>query len=1057
MRPIPAPRIGDSHGLLRAIDQRGRLRTDEFMTEFSLEQLFPPDLENALGRMRHFISYARSAGLVKEDRGVVELTEPGRRYVKAGDAAAPYDVSPLQAEWLRRLLREKHMTDSIFHGLAISVSLLASRPPGEGVSTMDFGRSLAYLGRAGWDNENTFQIQGERYLVLLRDMEMTDEADRLTATGETVRGELTLPIHMSLIDIATQLNPGGLEAVRAQAAAEAAQRAPEEPEEPEEIDEPAPAVETPDAEPETESGDEDGYADVGPGAWIAPETESADADDEPAAPPVAGEPAADSAAVPDEPGERERAAAPSAGPPVPSDEPGEQERAAAPSAGPPVPSDEPGEQGPAAAPSAGPPVPSDEPGEQGPAAAPSAGPPVPSDSPGEQGPVAAPSAGPPVPSDEPGEQDPATARSAGPPVPPDEPGEQKSAAAPSAGPPVPPDDIWDTAAPDDATRALAAVRPPVVPRAGAPDPQRAGHGLTSGDPLAASLVDAATMISTPGARTDPATAEDAAPALAEEAPAGEDDDAASPAAAEGAPAGEDDNAPSARAGTGPEDSVAAPGGEASGDAVAAPGGAATDDAVGAPADAASAEAMVAPGRPTSGDAVAAPGGAASGEAVVAPGRPASGDAVAAPAGAAPGNEASAGVASEDAVVASAGAGSGDDVAAPAGAAPGDAASAPGGAASADGVVAAGGVASGDAVAAPDGAALEDVLAGSAGPVSGDAVVAPPGVGPGGAVGAPARPSSGDVPGAPAGAVPEDASVAPEPVAARPPAHAPDRGDALLAAPQRAPAARVSFLDAGAVRAAAEDAGLRLPAGVYANVTAALGAGKHLLLTGAPGAGKTTLALAIARVAAHAGRAKGATLVTAAHRWSDRDTIGRPGRDGEPARPGFLLEAARRGRWLIVDELDRAQPDRALGSLTAFLAGLPVALPTGEEAAAGPDWRIVATWGGAPPRGAAAVLRRFAVIEVPAPPAAALDRALVAAAGGDQVAADAIRRLLAFADLAPLGAGVFLDAARHAAARHAIEPADELTLAREAFAAYVAPLLGELDDEGARHVRDLMGG
>ena len=85
MRPIPATRLGDAHGLLRAIEKRGRLRTDEFVTEFNLDELFPPDLENALGRMRHFISFCRLAGLVKEDRGVVELTDLGKRYMRSGD------------------------------------------------------------------------------------------------------------------------------------------------------------------------------------------------------------------------------------------------------------------------------------------------------------------------------------------------------------------------------------------------------------------------------------------------------------------------------------------------------------------------------------------------------------------------------------------------------------------------------------------------------------------------------------------------------------------------------------------------------------------------------------------------------------------------------------------------------------------------------------------------------------------------------------------------------------------------------------------------------------
>src|SRR5829696_7683987 len=52
MRPIPATSLGDAHGLLRAIEKRGRLRTDEFVTEFSVDELFPAGLDNALGRRR---------------------------------------------------------------------------------------------------------------------------------------------------------------------------------------------------------------------------------------------------------------------------------------------------------------------------------------------------------------------------------------------------------------------------------------------------------------------------------------------------------------------------------------------------------------------------------------------------------------------------------------------------------------------------------------------------------------------------------------------------------------------------------------------------------------------------------------------------------------------------------------------------------------------------------------------------------------------------------------------------------------------------------------------
>ena len=126
MRPIPASRLGDAHGLLRVVGRRGRLRLDELLVEDSADELFPPGLQNALGRTRQFTSFARAAGLMNEDRGTVELTDMGKRYVRAGDPERPWDVSPGQAEWLQRLLRERQMTDSIYHGAAIGLSLYAS-------------------------------------------------------------------------------------------------------------------------------------------------------------------------------------------------------------------------------------------------------------------------------------------------------------------------------------------------------------------------------------------------------------------------------------------------------------------------------------------------------------------------------------------------------------------------------------------------------------------------------------------------------------------------------------------------------------------------------------------------------------------------------------------------------------------------------------------------------------------------------------------------------------------------------------------------------------------
>ena len=331
MRPIPAPRIGESHGLLRAIDERERLRLDEFVTDFSVDELFPPGLENALGRTRQFVSFARAAGLLKEDRGTVELTEIGKRYIRSGAEATPFEVSPGQAEWLRRQLREKHMTDSIYHGLAIGLSLLASSP-GAHVSTLDFGRALAYLGRAGWDNENTLQIQGERHVALLEDIELIDGERRLTDIGAQTKADLTLPIHMSLPDIANQLNPGGPDAVRT--AGEAEWSAPPAAPEPEATPAPPPAAA---AAPEPQAEEEDEYADVGPGAWAAGPTGTEETPaapvEPPAAPPAPPEPPADvwDVAAPDD-ATRAISAVP-VPPPEPEPEP-EPEPAAPPAAEP---------------------------------------------------------------------------------------------------------------------------------------------------------------------------------------------------------------------------------------------------------------------------------------------------------------------------------------------------------------------------------------------------------------------------------------------------------------------------------------------------------------------------------------------------------------------------------------------------------------------------------------------------------------------------------------------------------------------------------------------------
>ena len=143
---------------------------------------------------------------MRENAGAIELSDLGRRYVRSADPAQPFDVSPGQAEWLRRVLRERHVTDSIWHGAAIGLGLSSTVGDGDRIEDADFGRA-AYLGRTGWDNENTFRLQGERLTRLLRDLELTGPDRRLTPTGAQVHAELGLPVHARLADLVLQLNP----------------------------------------------------------------------------------------------------------------------------------------------------------------------------------------------------------------------------------------------------------------------------------------------------------------------------------------------------------------------------------------------------------------------------------------------------------------------------------------------------------------------------------------------------------------------------------------------------------------------------------------------------------------------------------------------------------------------------------------------------------------------------------------------------------------------------------------------------------------------------------
>ena len=265
--------------------------------------------------------------------------------------------------------------------------------------------------------------------------------------------------------------------------------------------------------------------------------------------------------------------------------------------------------------------------------------------------------------------------------------------------------------------------------------------------------------------------------------------------------------------------------------------------------------------------------------------------------------------------------------------------------------------------------------------------------------------------------------------------------------------------------------------------ASLNAGKHIIVDGTPGTGKTDLAIKFSTVASENNFIDGYILTTATSDWSTFDTIGglMPDSGGSlNFHQGKFLEAIAENKWLIIDEINRADIDKAFGQLFTVLSGQNVELPykineksikikiwdenyckfDSEKATyfIGQNWRIIGTMNVDDKDSlfdlSYAFMRRFMFIEVDLPQKDEYIKLISKWANDlDDYYSRMLINLYDLVNFRKLGPAIFKDMVDYIEFRNKLGSGDNELILAEAISSYIIPQLEGLNKTRLSEIKE----